>query len=230
MPVCSIVIYLVKDGNAVIPPYVQELPDGTVNHTFMYRYCKLWELPSKLLLQNGMEGMLPLLPLTQDGTKRETIDLMIAELQRINENELNSLGYSIASLVFQKASDRQWLRERMKPMLGRIEDSWIFEEVKERAIAKGLAKGLEQGLEQGRELGLEQGRELGRLEALQDLLMHFLRLRFSPLSAWAEPKIAAVTQPETLQTCADALFGVQTLEEAQQVLLELDKKPTSDRA
>src|SRR5216683_4065223 len=80
VPVCSFALYLKKDGSIVKPPYQQVLPDGEVVHLFYFRNVKVWELSTETLKQPGMEGMLPLLPLTRDGARQQAIEEMIASL------------------------------------------------------------------------------------------------------------------------------------------------------
>src|SRR5207248_3923052 len=63
-PVSTIVLYLRKDRKVVEPPYKLELPNGGVSHVFYYKNVKLWELPRETFKQPGLEGLLPLLPLT----------------------------------------------------------------------------------------------------------------------------------------------------------------------
>src|SRR2546423_11934180 len=67
LPVCSFVIYLKRDGKVAQSPYELKLPDSEVVHCFYYRTIKLWELPAEALKQAGLEGLLPLLPLTKNG-------------------------------------------------------------------------------------------------------------------------------------------------------------------
>jgi hypothetical protein len=51
------------------PPYKIEA-DGKLLHLFYYENILMWEEPPEKLLQRGLEGMLPLLPLTKGA--RET--------------------------------------------------------------------------------------------------------------------------------------------------------------
>src|SRR5260370_14922292 len=80
LPVCSFVIYLTKESQVVEPPFTLVLPTGEVAHVFYYTNIKLWEIPTKSLQQPGLEGLLPLLPLTQDGKRPGIVDEMIEGL------------------------------------------------------------------------------------------------------------------------------------------------------
>src|SRR5437763_1647627 len=77
LPVCSFVIYLMQESQIVEPPYRLVLPTGQVGHIFYFTNVKLWEMPTETLKQPGLEGLLPLLTLTQEGNRPETVDEMI---------------------------------------------------------------------------------------------------------------------------------------------------------
>ena len=71
LPVYSVVLYLVKDGNAIEPLYERRLCMGELIHHFQIRNLKMWEIDASELRRPGMEGMFPLLMLTRDGAKRD---------------------------------------------------------------------------------------------------------------------------------------------------------------
>src|SRR5579859_2523227 len=75
LPIFSVVIYLVNDKRSVVePPYAIQLPNGEIVHYFMFQNIKLWEIPSRALLEQNLLGLLPLLPLTREGLQRETVE------------------------------------------------------------------------------------------------------------------------------------------------------------
>src|SRR5579859_3320059 len=100
LPVYSVVIYLKKYKRPIESPYVIPLPDGRPTQRLDFDTIKLWEIPSELFEEQGLIGLLPLLPLTRDGKKAETIQRMIAVLRALKEDDLLALGYAFASLVF----------------------------------------------------------------------------------------------------------------------------------
>jgi hypothetical protein len=104
-PVYSVVIYLVKGGKIVEPLYKEEIA-GKVIHLFSFQNIKLWEVPAEVLKQAGLEGLLPLLPLTQGGKSREVVEEAIARLQATGHQDLLPLSYAFAALVFKKGADK----------------------------------------------------------------------------------------------------------------------------
>src|SRR5579859_6659189 len=73
-------------------------PGKEVVHLFFFDTIKLWEIPGAFLKQPGIEGLLPLLPLTQDGVHYEVVDDMIASLERAGKSHLLSLRKPIKRL------------------------------------------------------------------------------------------------------------------------------------
>ena len=67
---------------------------------------------SELFEQQGLIGLLPLLPLIKDGKKAETIQRMFDVLRELDEKDLLALGYGFASLVFTTKRDSGRLIER----------------------------------------------------------------------------------------------------------------------
>ena len=106
LPVYSFVVYVQRDGNVVQSPYKLPFPGKEVVHLFFFDTIKLWEIPGAFLKQDGLEGLLPLLPLTQDGVRYEVVDDMIASLEHAGKSHLLSLAFTFATLVFQSEKDR----------------------------------------------------------------------------------------------------------------------------
>ncbi|HVB60473.1 MAG TPA: hypothetical protein VNE61_04690, partial [Ktedonobacteraceae bacterium] len=69
LTVYSVVIYLRKERKILESPYIRKSPDGELLHVFFYQIIKLWELPTGLFFQPGMEGLLPLVTLMRDGKR-----------------------------------------------------------------------------------------------------------------------------------------------------------------
>ena len=91
-----------------------------------YRNILLWEVPTEELQQAGLEGLLPLLPLTKgaETARDDIVDTMIGALQAKGQGDLLALGYAFASLVYGAKADKQWLRRRFAMFESTLEDSW----------------------------------------------------------------------------------------------------------
>jgi len=154
----------------------------------------LWEVPGEALKQPGLEGLLPLLPLTQGGQSHEVVEETIAQLQATGQQDLLPLSYAFAALVFTKTADKLWLKERFDKMHDILEESWAYQEI--------MGKGHQQGYQQ----------------AAIDVVV----ARFPDLETLARTKITAIDDLERLQHLIIDLSISHTREEMEQVLLSLD--------
>ncbi len=74
LPVYSFVVYLREDDYIVEPPYQLKGVRGEIIQVLNYKNIFLWKVPAKELQQAGLEGLLPLLPLTKGAeTARDDI-------------------------------------------------------------------------------------------------------------------------------------------------------------
>lgn len=221
LPVRSIVIYLKNTKSIVEPPYMLEVPDGEPSQVFFYRNIKLWELSSEVFRQPGAEGLLPLIPLTRDGTRREVIDEMIVGLLKSQKAELLSIGYMLSALVFKKDDEREWLDRRFAMFKDILEESWAYQKI----LREGLEEGRERGLEEGIKEGIKQGRREERdanLKMWRESLITFTDTHFPVLSSLVKKQVKAIEDPMVLQGVMVGLFSAKTVEEARQYLLTLE--------
>jgi predicted transposase YdaD len=214
LPVYSVVLYLVKDGNAIEPPYERRLCTGELLHWFHFRNLKMWEMSASELRQPGMEGMLPLLMLTKDGARRGMVDEVILDLARVERQDLLPITYCIAALVFPASSaDKQWLKERFRPMHDLFQNSWAYQEL------------VDEGRQEGRQKGLQEGRQEGRQEAC----IRYVQKRFPSLADQAKQSIHSLHDIDHLQQVFDALMDATTSAEVEHILIHLsDKMPLAE--
>jgi hypothetical protein len=196
-PVYSIVVYLVEEENLVGSPYVREVPGTGSGHHFVFQVIKLWEISPEVLKRTEFEALLPLLPLTQAGKSRETVEEMIRELQARNRPDLLTLGYNFAGLVFTDEMDQQWLKERFHKMQDILEGSWVYQEM----TAKSLEKGRQQGLQQA--------------------AISIVAARFPALEQLAKAIIATISDLIRLEVLIVELSTSSSQEQTKQLLLSL---------
>src|SRR5436305_3049440 len=206
LPVLSFVFYLKKERKPATSPYTWELKDGKVIHRFHFTVVKLWEVRAEILRQTGLVGLLPLLPLTQDGKKLELVDEVIATLEANNDestSELLALTYILASFVFTSENERQKLIRRFTMLRDVIRGSWAYQEIK--------MEGMEEGLEKG-------------LQELRQTLLEIVRGHYPALEPLAKKTAKAVSEPATLRHLIVQVSMVQSEEAAEKVLLTSEKK------
>lgn len=203
LPVCSFVIYLRKERKIVESPYLLRLPNGRPVHAFFYEAVKLWELPADLFFQPGLEGLLPLVTLTQDGKRREVVDAMIQRLIASNKTDLLTFAKAFAALAFTKADDHEWLTERFAMYKKELEDSWAYQEI------------------------LEEGREEGR-EVLRETLISLIAMRYPTLADLAKEQTKLIKDMSILQKAVIKVSAMQTASEIEEYLLALGDDATKN--
>jgi predicted transposase YdaD len=199
LPVHSVVIYLVEDRPLVQSPYVISLPDGRPTQRLDFETVKLWEIPPEVFEQQGLAGLLPLLPLMKGGKNRETVERMIKGLEEADKQDLLVLGYAFSSLLFTADGDDEWLKASFSMMHDILEDTWVFQEI------------IKEGLEEGERKGLERGKK--------EEFLQFVEIRFPTLLARAKQAVEQQTSVEQLRTVFNKLYQANTIEEAQAGLL-----------
>lgn len=197
LPVYSCVIYLKNHGEVPQSPFIRELPTGEEVVRFHYRSIELEKLASEELLQTGLVGLLPLLPLTRDGAQREVVEKMITGLVSAEKTDSLWIGYALASKVLK--DDLQWLRRRFAVFGDILRETPVYQEV--------LAEGLEKGLKEG------------ELRAQRQILLDVVQERFPGLAHLAKKQADTIEDPEILRRLIVKMSVVQTSEEAHQYLL-----------
>ncbi len=201
--------------------------DGDIIHIFYYENIFLWEVPPERLQQKGLEGLLPLLPLTQGAMEaRDTIvNDMIEGLRAAGKEDILALGYAFAGRVYTTEADRKWLKRRFAMFEDFLEESWSYQEMVQKGVDKGFELGKKQGIELGEKQGIELGKKQGALDALRPTLVRFVEARFPELTALAQQQGERFTVPELLSDVIDKLLKAQTAEQARQILMQLDQVP-----
>lgn len=222
LPVLSCVIYLLRDGKVPPSQLIWDSPIGRDVIHFFFESIELGELAPDELLAMEQPGLLPLLPLTKGGTKKEVTEQMFARLQDSGQTDLLAIGSTLASLVFSRENspDLGWLYRRLRAMHDILRESPYYQEILQEGREEGLVKGLEEGLQKGRKAGLEEGIQEGKLKGQQEMLLAIVQARFPIMSRLAKKLIAAIDDPASLQGVTIKISMAQTDTEVQQYLLE----------
>jgi predicted transposase YdaD len=199
LPVYSVVLYLVKDSSIVEPPYTIDLSDDEIVHHFVFQNIKLWEIAPETLLEQNLPCLLPLLPLTEEGNRREVVQQMFHRLQQADKKDLLAIGYRITVLML-KEIDQQWLKEMFMSVENIFEGTWMYDEIHQ--------KGVKQGLEQG-------------LQAQRTLLLSFVKTHFPNELALANQQVGLIMTLPQAQELLDNLFVTRTDDEVKAILLSI---------
>ena len=204
--VYSVVIYLRDKGGIPESPYVRDFIDERPVHLFFYDVVKLWEIPAESIFQLNLTGLLPLIPLTENGKQPEQVQAMIDRLGQQKDKDLLSISYIIGTLAFTNIAEREWFKRRFFMFQDILEDSWLIQEY----ISKGVAQGLEQ----------EKQKELQRF---RQMVREVVQMRFSELTPLAEQQAEKLDNPDVLQHLTIELFGADDVNKARQLLLHIDE-------
>jgi len=218
--VISCVIYLREDDNIVESPLIWGLPNGAQILVFRYIVIKMWELPVQDILESGLVGLYPLLPLAEGGKQYHVIDTMIEQIVAAKQWHLLSFSHIIAGLVFTQEQDHEYLQRRFAVFEDILEESWVYQEIEKKGLEKGVKQGLEKGVKQGLEKGVKQGLERGLMSYRQTIL-RIVEARFPTLTDWVQQQLNAVTDLTMLQNMSVSVSLAQSSEEARMALLNI---------
>jgi hypothetical protein len=83
------------------------MPDGEEILRFHYKVILLWKIPYEDLLNTGLRGLYPFVPLARGGAKRKVIEEIIGRLMAAHDTitrELLSITGLFASLALKRRS------------------------------------------------------------------------------------------------------------------------------
>ena len=205
LPVLSCVIYLLASGEAATSPLSWMLPTEQEVLRFHYQSIALKALLPEGVMRTGLTGLLPLLPLTKHGARREIVEIMFSRLLAAKKIELVPIGYTLASLAFSRENpgDQDWLFRRFHEMHDILRETPIYQEI----------------LKEGREEGLERG----RIEALRQAIVEVVVERFPQFVRLAKEQVALIEDPEVLRHVLVKVSVAQSAEEARGHLLAVSE-------
>jgi predicted transposase YdaD len=198
LSVYSCVVYLRKAEGAPQSPLIRRLPNGKVVLRFDYLNIELGEMAAESILSKGLDGLLPLVLFTEDG--KQALDEVVTRLKAIQDQELITLVYTLAGLIFQNDTDHEAIMRRFELFKDIIEESWTYQEI------------------------ISKGREKERQEWLQTQrkgLISVVQARFPDLVASITEKVEQVEDPLALQDIMLKLASTLDNAEARKYLLEL---------
>jgi predicted transposase YdaD len=158
---------------------------------------------SEELYHLDQPGLLPLVPLTTDGAKREVVETMFADLNIAERSELIPIGAALASLAFGKdnTADQELLIRRLLEMKDILQETPVYQALTQQA----------------RQEGLEEGRQEG-CEALRQTLLSIVQTRFPKLVRLAREQAVRIDDPDVLGSLIVKISFAQTTQEAKQYL------------
>ena len=211
-PVHSVVIYLRPVSHAPQPPMVRTFPGGRKPIQFDYDSIELADMEAQVFLEQGLPGLLPLLPLTKGGTAHEKVLTMFEQMQQAaTPPDLMAVGAVFASLAYGLTNtvEQTWLERVIQDMYDIIQQTPLYQSWTRAALVEGLEKGLKEGKLQG----LEEGLREGKLQATRQALVNIVRARFPSLVGLAKAQAARIDDLDALD---NLLMQVSTANKARE--------------
>jgi len=191
--VISFVIYLKVDGKIAESPYIRDLLGSQQIHRFDFFNVKLWETSTEELMDIGLVGLLPLLPLTKEGGKREVIEEVVTKLLQVEDKgiqkNLLTITFTLSSLALDVQEDKTWLLRRFKLLQDIIRDTEIYQYI--------MQEGREEDMEKERQRELQGVRQM-----LLQMLLARVKERFTVLTPLAQQITKVTVRNESMHDLA----------------------------
>jgi predicted transposase/invertase (TIGR01784 family) len=219
--VASFLILLLPVSTIPVSPKVSRFFRKYENWRFHYVVIPLWKVSAKDLLQTGLIGLLPLIPLTEGGTKEDTLATTAADLYVAKEYELLTLVKMIAGLKMKHHLDQEMLERLFAMYHDIIQESWVYQQIVKEGMQKGIEQGIEKGMQKGMEQGIEKGMQKGMEQGVRQTLLNYVEARFPAMLDLAKEQTSLIKDAEQLQRVTTQLFTLQTSGEVEEYLLSL---------
>jgi predicted transposase YdaD len=170
LPVISIVICVFNRGAVAPSPY--EMRVGSwVSGQWNFHSIELYRLPPERLLDAGLPGILPLVPLTQNARLEDAEEALRRLTQEEPEDEAKSLGALLAIFLGHARSDKKlaldlYWRFFMANLDNFVRDNPVLHDVWVEVAEKGKA----------------EGKAEGEIKGARDTIRRVLEARFGSLS------------------------------------------------
>ena len=211
-PVNTFVIYLRPEGKIEDSPLVVARSDGKEIWRFHFENVKMWETPTDTLRQMKCVGLLPLLPLTQQGRHPDVLaealaGIKNARIAREQKATLLTVTLQLATLSFRTPAEKRFIKEQFKMYQDFIKETDLYQFILEEGVEKGLSQGREEGV-----------------EAFHQLILDDVCERFPELTALALERVDAVHDLEILKKLVRAMTSAGSVEQARALFEDLQQK------
>jgi hypothetical protein len=210
-PIRSYVIYLRKIRKSPRPPLIRKYIDGEKFLWFRYKVIHISKMPHREVLEQDCKGLFPLVPLMKGGGRRAVVEEIIERLQPSDDTihrELLALTGLFASLAFSRPEDLAWSKRRFEMLNNIFKDT-----VMHQYYMDMTRKEVEQQI----------------CENLRHTLLVIVQAHFPTLVNIAKTQVAQINNVTTINTVIDQVGSAQTLEEAQNALLNWQQIDSVDQ-
>jgi predicted transposase YdaD len=208
LPVISVVLWLKQKGNVPQPPFEEWLDDLFVSsHNFIN--IEIYRLEARDILQLGMAGLLPLIPLMR-GADVETDTAAMAAIDQSMPDPLKlSASELLAVFIARQFNDQDLalsILRRFFMSTELLDESPLYREWIRKARVEGITEGKAEGIAEGKAEGKVEGIAEGSIEALRESIRVVLQSRFGAI----DPDLVALIDSLDASTLRVALPHIAT--------------------
>src|SRR5436853_4825101 len=124
------------------PTLIRSAPLEEEFLTLRYNYLvvEMSDLTPEDIRAQGRAALLPLLPLTRGGMRREMVEQMLQDLEGEGKEELREVGFILAWLKFARHDpvENAWLKWRYKKMFQLLRQEPLYSEILREGRQEGV--------------------------------------------------------------------------------------------
>ena len=209
-PVKTAILFVERDKSILeFPGEFKREVLGKEEERFRFEKMVVEEWDGRDILEKGLTGLLPLIPLCKmkEGEEREILREGWQKIQKL-EGPLKE-DFLIVFWTFAGYNERRGkivLKLIKEEMMRNLEDSITYQEL------------FKDALEKGREEGREKGREEGAEKKARDALLRILKARFGAVSEIISLKVEGMDSIEQLDTLIEKAATCGSLEDFEEGL------------
>jgi predicted transposase YdaD len=227
VPVWTVVVLLrpAADGPELTGTYEREFPGRGKNLWFRHDVVRVWLQAPERLLAAGLP-LLPLAPVSDVALERLP-DVVMAVAERLRDEtgpEMRTTLWTATVILIGLRYPREQVGELMEEVatmvlgIRGIEDSWVYQDI----LAKGLAKGLAEGEAKGRAEGEAKGRAEGAVQEAHKTLLRLGQKKLGQPEAHARARIDAINDLDRLNLLLDRILEASSWPDLLAVLDQSD--------
>jgi hypothetical protein len=144
--------------------------------------------------------------------------LVIADpVDRSAKDNLLTITFTLATFVFDRAANQDWLRKRFYMDLDLIRDTEIYQIIMQEGFEKGIQQGLEKSMQQGLEKGVQQSNQQ-EVQDFQQIILRLFQRDFPELTALATQRLGAISDLNLLRNLVLDVTAATSVEQARALL------------
>jgi predicted transposase YdaD len=182
-----------------------------------YRVIRLWEEDPQVILDSGLTGLLPLLPLMA-GSSADLLEESLSALEeRLESSEERTSLMKVAALLASIRTKPNIIRSilRGRAMVNLMEETPLGRELLAERAERLLQENIEREarIREADQAGREAGLKAGQAEGLRQAVMRFIAHRFGTVPEDIRQQLQSIVETDRLGRLLDAAYDTADLED-----------------